>query len=239
MEQKIFLVTGGNKGIGKQIVKQIAEHGHRVYVGARNVGAGMNTATELQSAGDVRFVHLDLNNEQSIDDAVLFIDRDSGHLDGLVNNAGMIEGYENASKVSTSTLKNTFETNFYGTVMVTQKMLPLLRKGSHKTIVNVSTGLASMTMHGDPSWPFHSTTPFAYNASKAALNMFTVLLAKELRNEDFCVNSVSPGWVATDLGGRDAPRTVEQGAVIAVEMAVNKSSVQTGMFLTEGGMIPW
>ncbi|MFG1496323.1 SDR family NAD(P)-dependent oxidoreductase [Saccharospirillum sp. HFRX-1] len=239
MSNQVFLVTGGNKGIGKAIVRQLASAGHTVYLGARQRDAGEQAAAELQAAGDVRFVQIDLNDEASQAAAVEQINADSGYLDGLINNAGIITDFGTASTVALGDLRTTFETNLFGTLSVTQQMLPLLRAGNHKAIVNLSTGLGSITQHGDPSWPFHGAVPMAYNASKAALNMFTVLLAKELRAEGFRVNSVSPGWIATDLGGQNAPGTAEEGAAIAVKTALEGSDGATGLFLTSGGVIPW
>ena len=239
MSNKVFLVTGGNKGIGKAIISQLASAGHTVYLGARQREAGEQAAAELRATGDVRFIQIDLNDTASQTAAVEQIKADSGYLDGLINNAGIITDYGTASSVALDDLRTTFETNVFGTIAVTQQMLPLLRAGTHKVIVNLSTGLGSITQHGDPSWPFHSTVPMAYNASKAALNMFTVLLAKELRAEGFRVNSVSPGWIATDLGGQDAPGTAEEGAAIAVKTALEGADGATGLFLTSGGLIPW
>lgn len=239
MSKQIFLVTGGNKGIGKEIVTQLARAGHTVYLGARNRDAGEQATQALSEVGDVRFVALDLNDTQSQQAAADYIAADSGYLDGLINNAGIIADYGQASNVTLDALRTTFETNTFGTISVTQATLPLLRTGEHRAIVNVSTGLGSLTQHGDPSWPFHSVTPLAYNASKAALNMFTVLLAKELREEGFRVNSVSPGWIATDLGGEQAPGTAEEGAAIAVQTALEGRDGATGLFLTSGGVIPW
>lgn len=239
MSKKVFLVTGGNKGIGKEVTTQLARADHTVYLGARKVEEGMKAVDELQAVGDVRFVQIDLTDLESQAAAAEQIRSQSGRLDGLINNAGIITDYGMASNVHLDDLRKTFETNYFGTIMVTQQMLPLLRAGSTKVIVNVSTGLGSMTMHGDPSWPFHGTTPLAYNSSKAALNMFTVLLAKELRDEGFRVNSVSPGWIATDLGGSSAPGTPEEGAEIAVKTALEGPDGPTGLFLTTGGVIPW
>ena len=239
MKTHVYLVTGGNKGIGKQITKELAEQGHTVYLGARKPEAGIAAADELKAFGDVRFVQIDINDSASQQAAAKQIKADTGYLDGLINNAGIIVDYGMASDVSIESLRQTFETNVFGTIMVTQTMLPLLRAGEHKSIVNLSTGLGSITQHGDPSWPFYSTTPMAYNASKSALNMFTVLLAKELRAEGFRVNAVSPGWIATDLGGASAPGTVEDGAAIAVKTAQEGPDGATGMFLTTGGVIPW
>lgn len=239
MKPNIYLVTGGNKGIGKQIVTELAKEGHRVYLGARNIEAGKATTAELKAYGDVRFVQLDLNDIPTQHSAAKHIKAESGYLDGLINNAGIIVDYDSASNVTLETLRQTFETNVFGTINVTQIMLPLLRFGKHKSIVNVSTGLGSITQHGDPSWPFHGVIPLAYNSSKSALNMFTVLLAKELRSEGFRVNAVSPGWIATDLGGEDASGTVEEGAAITVKTIQEGSEGQTGLFLTTNGIIPW
>lgn len=239
MNKKAFLVTGGNKGIGKEIVKQLAQRGHKVYFGARSNEKGSQAMDDLQIYGDVQFVRVDLNDSDSMKAAADYIQSDNGFLDGLINNAGMIDGYETASSVTLASLRKTFDTNVFGTIQLTQLMLPLLHAGAAKVIVNVSTGLGSLGMHGDPSWPFHSTVPFAYNSSKTALNMFTVLLAKELRAEGFKINSVSPGWIATDLGGENAPGDVAEGAAISVECALKGDSGSTGLFLTSGGLIPW
>lgn len=239
MNKKVFLVTGGNKGIGKEIVSQLASAGHTVYLGARNLEAGEKAATELKALGDIRLVQIDLTEAYSQAAAAERIKADSGYLDGLINNAGIITDFGMASMVAVEDLRKTYETNVFGTIAVTQQMLPLLRAGQHKAIVNLSTGLGSLTQHGDPSWPFHGTAPMAYNSSKAALNMFTVLLAKELHAEGFRVNSVSPGWIATDLGGMDAPGTVAEGATIAVKTVLEGSDGATGLFLTSGGVIPW
>ena len=241
MSKRVFLVTGGNKGIGKETVKQLAVKGNTVYLGARNADEGRKAVAELAAAGDVRLVKLDITNVDSLKKAADQIKATSGFLDGLINNAGMIAvaDYGLPSAASLEVLRKTFETNYVGTVMVTQNMLPLLRAGKGKVIVNVSTALGSVTSHGDPSWPFHGVNVLAYNSSKAALNMFTVLLAKELRAEGFRVNSVSPGWIATDLGGPSAPGKVEDGAAISVKCALEGPDGQTGLFLTTGGVIPW
>lgn len=239
MGKKVFLVTGGNKGIGKEIVRQLATLGHTVYFGARKLAEGKSALDEFTSFGDVRLLHIELTDINSLDGAAAQIKKDSGHLDGLINNAGVCVDYSSPSTVSIEALRSHFEVNYFGTVMATQAMLPLLRAGHWKVIVNVSTGLASLGLQGEVSWPFHGVNLLAYNSSKTALNMFTVSLAKELRAEGFRVNSVNPGHIATDLGGSNAPGTVEQGAAISVKCALEGPDGQTGLFLSTGGLVPW
>jgi NAD(P)-dependent dehydrogenase (short-subunit alcohol dehydrogenase family) len=239
VSKKVFLVTGGNKGIGKEIVRQLAVKGHTIYLGARDAKEGSRVVEELGAIGDVRFVQIDLTDVDSQKKAANQIGETAGFLDGLINNAGMIADYGPPSNASLEALRTTFETNYFGTVMVTQNMLPLLRAGKGKVIVNVSSALGSIALHGDPSWPYHGVNLLAYNSSKAALNSFTVLLAKELRAEGFRVNSVNPGHIATDLGGHNAPGKVEDGAAISVRCALEGPDGQTGLFLTTGGLIPW
>lgn len=239
MSTKVFLVTGGNRGIGKEIVKQLASKGHTVYLSSRDIIKGQQVVEELKPHGDVRLVQIDLVNPESQKQAANRIIKESGHLDGLINNAGICSDYDLPTSVSIEALRSVFETNFFGTVMITQFMLPLLRLGKGKVIVNVSTALGSLGLQGEPSWPYSSVNLFAYNSSKTALNMFTVSLAKELRSEGFRVNSVNPGHIATDLGGLDAPGKVEDGARISVQCALEGSDEQTGLFLTTGGLVPW
>ncbi|MAE74384.1 MAG: short-chain dehydrogenase [Bdellovibrionaceae bacterium] len=239
MDKKVFLVTGGNKGIGKEIVKQLASLGHLVYFSTRNVRAGKQALADLRSFGEVKLVSMDVNDRKSQEAAYAQIAEDSGYLDGLINNAGICTDYSAPSMVSQEALRLHFETNYYGPISVTQTMLPLLRKGSSKVIVNVSSALGSIALQGEESWPFYGVNLLAYNSSKTALNMFTVSLAKELRIEGFKVNSVNPGHIKTDLGGENAPGTVEEGAAISVRCALLENNTQTGLFLSKGGSVPW
>lgn len=239
MNKKVFLVTGGNKGIGKEIVKQLATRGHTVYFSARKSNEGNAALKELSSSGDVRMVQIELTDSESHRTAAEQIEKGSGYLDGLINNAAICTDYSPPTSTPIEALRSHFEVNLFGTIAVTQKMLPLLRLGTGRVIVNVSTGLASLGLHGEVSWPFHGVNLLAYNSSKAALNMFTVALAKELRAEGFRVNSVNPGHIATDLGGHNAPGTVEQGAAISVQCALAGPDGPTGLFLSAGGVVPW
>ena len=239
MGSKTFLVTGGTRGIGKEIVRQLAAEGHEVYLSARTLKEGEEAVDELSANGNVRMVLLDLNVPESQEKAAAQILKEVGALDGLINNAGICLDFSLPTTVTLEALRMHFETNLFGTIMVTQNMLPLLRAGKSKTIVNVSTALGSLGLQGEESWSYSGVNLIAYNSSKTALNMFTVSLAKELRAEGFKVNSVNPGHVATDLGGANAPGTVEQGAAIFVRCALSEADGQTGLFLSSGGVVPW
>jgi len=238
-DKKVFLVTGGNRGIGKEIVRQLVTLGHTVYFGARKAEEGRHALEELTRIGEARLLQIELTDPHSLMSAAEQIKKESGRLDGLINNAGICADYSPPTTASIEALRSHFEVNYFGTVMVTQAMLPLLRAGQWRVIVNVSTGLASMGLQGEVSWPYHRVNLLAYNSSKTALNMFTVSLAKELRPEGFRVNSVNPGHIATDLGGPNAPGTVEQGAAISVKCALEGPDGQTGLFLSSGGLVPW
>ncbi len=238
--KKIALVSGANKGIGREIVRQLSEKGLRVYLGARDEARGRKAVAELsERGGNIRFLQLDVTQPDSIHAAAQVIEEDSGKLDILINNAGVIFESAPPTKADMVLLRKTFETNYFGAVALTQAMLPLLRKSGHKVIVNVSSGLGSSTLHGVPGWSGFAFPLLAYNSSKAALNSFTVLLANELRPEGFRVNSVNPGYVATDLNEHKGTGTAEQGAQISVQCALAGKDGPSGSFLTAGGHLPW
>ncbi len=215
--KKIALITGANKGIGFEVARQLAEQGITVLLGARNLERGEEAATKLRDENyDAHFVRLDLQDAATHNAAAQFIEEKFGKLDVLVNNAGVaLDGGQKSSEVSQDLLRKTFDTNFFGTIAVTQAFLPLIKKTNAGRIVNVSSGLGSLTLHGDPNWEFYEVKPLAYNASKTALNAFTVILAHELKDTNIKVNSADPGFTATDLNGHQGYKTVEQGASIS------------------------
>jgi NAD(P)-dependent dehydrogenase (short-subunit alcohol dehydrogenase family) len=185
---KVVLITGANKGIGFEVARQLGRVGFTVLLGARDASRGQEAASKLREEGlDVRFVAADLNNAGgSATELAKQIGAEFGHLDVLVNNAGVFEkGDGHASDVSIETLRSTFETNFFGTVAFTQPLLPLLRAAESARIVNVSSGLGSIAINSDPNTPYYDAKVLAYNASKAALNMFTVDLAYDLRETNY------------------------------------------------------
>lgn len=233
---RTVLVTGANKGIGREIARQLGASGHSIWLGARDEERGTQAATELQAEGiDARFVQLDIIDDASVAAAVARIKADSSRLDVLVNNAGV--GGDPVSQPGAERLDDirpVFETNFFGTIRVTQAFLPLLRKSDGARIVMMSSGLGSLALTINMSAPTWGIAATGYSASKAALNMFTVKLAKELLADGIKVNAACPGSVATEMGGAGAPRTVEQGAAIAVRLATLDWMGPTGGFYHDG-----
>lgn len=239
---KVMLVTGANKGIGFEVARQLAQAGHKILLGARDAKRGEVAARQLSSQGlDVRYVPVDLNHATETALALAHqIEREFGHLDGLINNAGIVDSEDGLpGSVTEQALRNIFETNFFGTVLFTQPMLPLLRKAPGARIVNVSTGLGSLTTNGDANSPFYHAKLLGYNASKAALNMFTVNLAYELRETKIKVNAAIPGYVATDLNGHSGPLSVEEGALEIVRLAQLPDDGPSGGFFYQGASYPW
>jgi NAD(P)-dependent dehydrogenase (short-subunit alcohol dehydrogenase family) len=239
---KVVLITGANKGIGFEVARQLGKAGYTVLLGARDVSRGEAAAEKLRAEDfDVRFVEADLNRPVETAEALVRRIRDEfGHLDVLVNNAAMGDAEDGpATSATTGALRRTFEANFFGTVAFTQSLLPLLRKAESASIVNVSSALGSITLNGDPTSPFYLAKPLAYNASKAALNMFTVELAYELRDTKIRVNSACPGFTATDMNNHTGPQTVEEGAVAIVRLAQLAKDGPTGTFVHKDGSYPW
>ena len=243
MEQnQVALVTGANKGIGLEINWQLGRHGFAAILAGRDEKKVSEAAARLRSEGlDAQAVVLDVTDPASAAAAARWLGERYGKLDVLVNNAGV--GYEFAagtqpSQLRLETLRATFDTNFFGAFVVTQAMLPLLRKSVSARIINQSSTLGSLGMLSDPKSPYYGTNLLAYNSSKSALNGLTVAFAKELAGYRIAVNSVCPGWVKTDMGTEAAPRTVEQGAAIAVRLAT-MDNPPTGKFLDDQGEIRW
>ena len=239
--QKIALVTGANKGIGLEIARQLAQSGVTVLLGARDAARGQQAAEALASSGlDVEVIKIDLNDEATITSAAQVIDNRHGRLDILVNNAGIVDAQDGPpSLASIGAARRLMETNFVGTLAVTQAMLPLLRKSEAGRIVNLATTLGSLSINGDPSSPYYEARLIGYNASKAALNMLTVQLAAELKGFGIAVNSVAPGYVKTDLTGHNGFMTAEEGARLPVEYALLGEGAVSGRFVEPAGVAPW
>jgi len=230
--EKIALVTGANKGIGYEIARQLAAKGFRVLIGARNVEAGKQAAASIQkSGGAAEFVEIDVSNRASIEKAAKAVAGKADHLDVLVNNAAIMEDNGSITEVDDDTLLRTFTTNVLGPLRVTQAFRPLLEKSGHASVMNLSSGLGQLNDMGD-------SNP-AYSISKTALNAVTRQFAAALRGKGVTVNSVCPGWVKTDMGGPNAPRTVQQGADTVTWLATEAPRDLTGQFLRDRRVIPW
>jgi NAD(P)-dependent dehydrogenase (short-subunit alcohol dehydrogenase family) len=238
---KIAFVTGANKGIGFEIARQLAASGCIVLLGARNKALGQEAAARLKAEGlDVRYLGIDVTDHASISAAAATVTADFGHLDILVNNAGINDPADGPpSTASLDAVERVFRTNFLGSVAVTQAMLPLLRKAPSARIVNVSSGLGSLTQNSDPNYSYYSAKLLGYNASKAALNMLTVQLAYELRDTPIKVNSADPGYTATDLNRRRGHQTIPEGAAEAIRLALLPDDGPTGTYSDSKGIVPW
>lgn len=244
-EKKIALVTGANKGIGFETSRQLAAMGITVLMGARDENRGLAAATQLNKMGfDVAAVQLDVTRADHIAQVAAVIEKEYGRLDILINNAGIAHANEpfftnSSENVSIQTLRETFEVNFFGLVAVTQALLPLIRKSPAGRIVNISSMLGSLTLHSDPAGGLDQVKPLAYDASKAAVNQFTVHLAALLKDTPIKVNAAHPGWVKTDLGGPEAPMEIVDGAKTGVALATLGADGPNGSFFHLGEPMPW
>ena len=233
-----MLVTGGNKGLGFETARRLVDAGHTVYVGSRDAERGSEAAAELGA----RAIQLDVTDDSSVEAAAAAIAADGG-LDVLVNNAGIQREMRAAGDVlgaadlTVAQMRETFETNVFGTVRVLHAFLPLLRRSAAPVVVNVSSGLASLTRLSTPGNRGYDYPGVAYPASKAAVNMITVQFAKAF--PAMRINAVEPGFTSTDLNGNAGFQTVEQGAEIIVRMAQVKADGPTGGYFTVDGSLPW
>ncbi|MEW5894406.1 MAG: SDR family oxidoreductase [Candidatus Omnitrophota bacterium] len=235
MFEKIAVVTGGNRGIGFEICRQLALQKIHVILASRNVTKGLAAAEVLRKENlIIEFHQLDVTDGASI----LRLARDLNRCDILVNNAGIFIDSINASgswpsifNTSIDVIRRTMETNVYGPILLCQAIVPLMKKNHYGRIVNLSSGMGQLaSMNGGSP---------AYRISKTAINVVTRILADELRGENILVNSMSPGWVRTDMGGPNAPRKPEEGADTAVYLATLPDNGPTGGFFEDRKMIEW
>ncbi len=239
-EARVALVTGGNKGIGLEIIRGLAKAELRVYLAARNPELGQAAVQTLKAEGlEATFIELDFARPETAKVAAQALQTDAGRLDVLVNNAAIAGADGPPSTVSLDVMREVYETNVIGAVMVTQALLPLLRQSKAGRIVNITSDLGSVTNNNDPDWKYSWVTFLAYSASKAALNMFTVQLSKELRDTSITVDAVNPGFTATDLNGNRGTQTVEEGAAEAIRVALLNPGTPTANFFETGGTLPW
>jgi NAD(P)-dependent dehydrogenase (short-subunit alcohol dehydrogenase family) len=231
------LITGANKGLGKETARRLRAAGHTVYVGARDEARGRAAAAELGA----RFVLLDVTDDASVAAAVETIAGDGG-LDVLVNNAGVeprlaLNAIPTAADETPELMRQVFETNVFGTLRVLRAFLPLLEKSAAPVVVNVSSGLASLSGIADPASPTHFYPGISYPASKAVVNAITIQYAKQYPH--LRVNAVEPGFTNTDLNGGTGTQSVEEGAEIIVRMAQTAPDGPTGTYVSLHGALPW
>ena len=239
---KIALVTGATRGIGFETARQLAATGVHVLLAGRDRDKAVAASLELQAQGlPVEAIALDVTGADSIAAAADEIARKHGRLDILVNNAGIArdDAQRKPSEQTLATWRETFETNVFGVVAVTQAMLPLLRKSPAARIVNVSSILGSLALHSDPASPIYDFKVPAYNVSKTAVNAWTVQLAHELRGTSIKVNAVHPGYVKTDMNAGEGEIEVADGARTSVRMALLDDSGPSGGYVYFEETLPW
>lgn len=248
--KRVALVTGANQGIGLQITKDLVAHGFTVLVGSRNLDRGDAAAKEV--GPNARALQLDVTDQASIAAAAERICRELGRLDVLVNNAAIsntskqpgmsVQEYSKLtrpSNVSLDEMRTVWDTNVFGVLAVTQAMLPLLREAPAARIVNVSSGVGSLTRNSDPAYAYRSIFGPVYPASKTALNAITLAMAIELESTGIKVNAACPGYTKTNLNNYTGTRTVEEGAREPVRLALLGPDGPTGTFSNEEGQLPW
>jgi NAD(P)-dependent dehydrogenase (short-subunit alcohol dehydrogenase family) len=229
----ITLITGANKGLGRETARRLIGLGHTVYVGARDPIRGQEAADQLGA----RFVPLDVTDDASVASAAARLEAEEGRLDVLVNNAGISGGFTPPRQVTAGDLETVYGTNVFGVVRVTHALLALLDRSGSPVVVNVSSGMGSLAVTTDPDRLESTLHSVAYASSKAALNMVTSQYAKAFPHYRF--NVVDPGYTATDLNGNSGTKTVAEGAEAIVAMATIAADGPTGTFSDDRGTVPW
>jgi NAD(P)-dependent dehydrogenase (short-subunit alcohol dehydrogenase family) len=250
VQDKVAFITGANKGIGLETARGLGALGIAVVLASRDEAQGRAAAEKLKAEGinGVEAVRFDVTGPEDHGAIARYLEGRFGKLDILVNNAGvMLEeadfgapgGFNTTPTVTPEILRRTFETNFFAVVALTQALLPLIRKAPAGRIVNLSSILGSMSLHADPTSGIHDKKAFAYDASKTALNAFTVHLAQALSGTPIKVNSAHPGWVKTAMGGPAAPMELSEGGKTSVELATLPDDGPTGGYFHLGQSLPW
>lgn len=243
---KTALITGANKSIGFETARQLLQQGYYVYVGSRDIKKGEEAVSQLKLEGlnNVAPIEIDVDNIESIQAARTQLSKKINVLDVLINNAGISGAMHTALETDINVFRQVFETNFFGVITVTQTFIDLLKQSPAPRIVNVTSGLGSLTLHSDPSWKYYGVKPAGYVSSKAALNAYTILLANNLLNTPFKVNAVDPGYTATDFNHHSGPGTVPDAAARVVKAATLAPDGPTGQFFSDDnapdtGISPW
>lgn len=226
------LITGGNRGLGYEVARRLIEAGQTVWIGARDATGGQDAADRLGA----RFVQLDVTDDASVTAAVATTRAEVGHLDVLINNAGILGEVAAPEDMTADQLRHVYETNVFGLVRVTRAFLPLLRKGTDPSVINVTSGMGSFTLTHDPARVESQYTLAAYGSSKSAVTMLTTQYAKTIPDVRF--NAVDPGQTATAFTG-NVGQTVAEGAEAAVRLATLGPATPTGTVTDRAGVLPW
>jgi NAD(P)-dependent dehydrogenase (short-subunit alcohol dehydrogenase family) len=242
MNMKTVLITGANKGIGFETARQLAQLNHFVYLGSRDKENGLEAVKKLNDSGidNVEALVIDVADIDSVQQARQELESKIDALDILINNAG-IAGNQPQDFIlgDMENLRRIFDTNFFGTIQTTREFLPLLRKSPQAAIINVSSEVGSIALRLEPGRNLNRDKYNSYGSSKTALNAFTVMLANELHDTNISVNSVTPGYTATDLNQFQGAKTPEQGAIPIVKLAIQTDQEVTAKFFKDGGEVPW
>lgn len=238
---KTALVTGANRGIGHEIARQLARAGHEVWLGCRDDKRGEEAAASLRAQGfKVHALQLDVTDDASVAAAAKSLAAQTGKLDVLVNNAGIAQGFEfQPASEPINNIKQVYEVNLFGPIRVTQAFIPLLKAASGARIVMISSELGSISALLDPENEFYGINSLSYNSSKTALNAAVISFAKALEADGIKVNAVDPGFTATDMNGHTGYRSVEQGAEVAVKLALDGMNGLTAGFVNHNGRLGW
>lgn len=241
---KIAFISGANRGIGFATAEALAAQGITVVMGCRDVNKGQQAASKLSQQGyQVEAIAYDANQADSADQVYDFLQKKYGVLDILINNAGILQedlvGNNSSVSVSQQVLQQTFQTNLFAVVDLTQKLLPLLMQSTAGRVVNLSSIVGSLNIHSMENSPIAPAKAFAYNASKTALNAFTVHLADALKSTNIKVNSAHPGWIKTELGGPHAPMELSESFKTSLRLATLDQHGPTGGFFHEADTLPW
>ncbi|PGO37337.1 short-chain dehydrogenase [Bacillus thuringiensis] len=235
--KKYAFITGANKGIGYELVRQLAEKNYHVFLGARNEQLGQQAVDSL-NVSNVSYIQVDISNSQSIQEATKKIHETTDHLHLLINNAGIALDFNTLpSELNIETLRQGFEVNFFGTFQMIQAFLPLLKNSSNSKILNVTTDMASLTMFANGET--HPINTLGYNSSKTAINALTLAFSKEFATNGPEVFGITPGFTTTDLNG-NSPRghTTIESAKIIIKYALSETNYN-GKILNKNGIIPW
>lgn len=244
---KSVFITGANRSIGLETAKQLSKQGLFVYLGTRNLEKGEALVKELNKQGfqNLKAIEIDVTKPVTVLSAKNTVEQEQGKLDILINNAGISNGFvDSALNTNAADLHQIFETNFFGAITVTQIFLDLLKKADQPRISNITSGLASLTLHGDPTWKFYPVKLAGYTTSKAALNAYTVMLAYELSALPFKVNAIDPGFTATDFNNHSGSGTVADAASFIIKHTLTDKDALTGQFFSNDAdngtdLSPW